>query len=365
MPANVNCCHKLLLFCLYYVAQRKWEEETEVEASLRLSSQSQRRQYVLSHETLGERNYRLYCKSVYAYSLKSKRKLPKRLQDNKKAASSQALLPSRQSPHQKATRNTANAAATSIRRSQETTAKKTTRNATKAASTSIQRSQESMAEKTACHAADAAATSVARVSESSVQKCTRRQRNAISTSAARAVEGPTERLEWLQVWFKLAFKYETDGNVQLPPFQELPAPLKALLEGSSPDSKHFLAKIRQYNCAFQITYFDGNAFREVGWNPTFMVQGQVYHRIGSLLPETDTDSTFLQIYFITDYNQWADARMGIIPENDKGQDNYPRRDIIMNLQQMLHETNSYVRSFKYALENNTSSDFIIVIDADK
>ncbi|CAE1173439.1 unnamed protein product [Acanthosepion pharaonis] len=114
-----------------------------------------------------------------------------------------------------------------------------------------------------------------------------------------------------------------------------------------------------------MTSFGGNALCEVAWNPTFNVQGQVYHRIGSLLPETATDSTFLQIYFIADYNQLADARMGIIPENDTGQDNHPRRDIIMSLQQMLHETNSYVHSFKYALGNNTSSDFIIVIDADK
>ncbi|CAE1153926.1 unnamed protein product [Acanthosepion pharaonis] len=56
--------------------------------------------------------------------------------------------------------------------------------------------------------------------------------------------------------------------------------------------------------------------------------------------------------------------MGIIPENDTDQDNHPRKDIRMSLQQVLHETNSYIRSFKYALENNTSSDFI-VIDADK
>ncbi|CAE1298320.1 unnamed protein product [Acanthosepion pharaonis] len=324
------------------------------------------------------------------------------------------------SPHRKATRNEAEDAATSIRRSLETTAEKTARNAAKAAATSIRRSQESMAEKTARHAADAAAASAARASESSAQKRTRRQRDAISTSAARAVEGPTERLERLQTvnqrrhaqrglcsppkqfWFKLAFNYEpvlrlsgrkdlqigsmsvvcghcnakkwpgesaglccSDGKVQLRPFRELPAPLKALLEGSSPDSKHFLAKIRQYNCAFQMTSFGGNAFREVGWNPTFKVQGQVYHRIGSLLPETATDSAFLQIYFIADSNQQADARMGIIPENDTGQDNHPRRNIINSLQQMLHETNSYVRSFKYALENNPSSDFIIVIDADK
>ncbi|CAE1330928.1 unnamed protein product [Acanthosepion pharaonis] len=277
-----------------------------------------------------------------------------------------------------------------------------------------------MAEKTARHAADAVAISAARASESSAQKRIMRQRDAISTSAARAVEGPTERLERLktvnqlrhaqrglcnspkQFWFKLAFKYEpvlrlsgrkdlqigytsvvcghcnakkctgesadlccSDGKVQLPPFQELPAPLKALLEGSSPDSKHFLAKIRQYNCFFQMTSFGGNAFREVGWNPTFKVQGQVYHRIGSLLPKTATDSAFLEIYFIADYSQRENARIGIIPENDTGQDNHPRRDIIMSPQQMLHETNSYVRGFKYALENNTSSDFIIVSDDDK
>ncbi|CAE1231596.1 unnamed protein product [Acanthosepion pharaonis] len=157
----------------------------------------------------------------------------------------------------------------------------------------------------------------------------------------------------------------SDGKVQLPPFQELPVPLKALLDGSSPDSKHFLAKIRQYNCAFQMTSFGGNALRQVGWNPTFKVQSQVYHRIVSLLPETATDSALLQIYFIADYNQQAVACMGIIPENDTGQDNHPRRDIIMSLQQMIHETNSYVRRLKYALENNTSSDFIIEIDADK
>ncbi|CAE1309451.1 unnamed protein product [Acanthosepion pharaonis] len=114
-----------------------------------------------------------------------------------------------------------------------------------------------------------------------------------------------------------------------------------------------------------MTFFGGNAFREVDWNPTFKVQGQLYHRIGSLLPETATDSAFLQIYFIADYNQQVDARMGIIPENDTGQDNHPRRDIIMTPQQMLHDTNSYVRSFKYAPKSNTSSDYIIAIDADK
>ncbi|CAE1255493.1 unnamed protein product [Acanthosepion pharaonis] len=77
-----------------------------------------------------------------------------------------------------------------------------------------------------------------------------------------------------------------------------------------------------------------------------------------------TNRKLRQSPFDADCNQQADAGMAIIPENDTGQHNHPRRDIIMSLQQMLHETNNYVRSFKYALENNTS-DFIIVIDADK
>ncbi|CAE1314134.1 unnamed protein product [Acanthosepion pharaonis] len=89
-----------------------------------------------------------------------------------------------ESPHRKATRNAADAAATFIRRSQEITAEKAPRNAAKSAATSIRRSQESMADKTARHAADATAASPARASESSAQKRTRRQRVAISTSAA-------------------------------------------------------------------------------------------------------------------------------------------------------------------------------------
>ncbi|CAE1305011.1 unnamed protein product [Acanthosepion pharaonis] len=183
-----------------------------------------------------------------------------------------------ESSHRKATRNAADVAATSIRRSQETTAEKTARNAAKAAATSIRRSQESMAEKTARHAADAAANSAARASESSAQMRTRRQRDAISTSAARVVEGSTERLERLQTvnqrrhalrglcsppkqfWRSTMSQFRgfpvakppnrihvscnakkwpgesaglccSDGKVQLPPFQELPAPLKSSVGG--------------------------------------------------------------------------------------------------------------------------------------
>ena len=39
--------------------------------------------------------------------------------------------------------------------------------------------------------------------------------------------------------------------------------------------------------------------------------------------------------------------------------------VIRDLQQMLHEKNSYIRSFKYAMENSPTTEYKLVIDADK
>lgn len=37
-----------------------------------------------------------------------------------------------------------------------------------------------------------------------------------------------------------------------------------------------------------------------GFEPTFRIQGQIYHTLGSLLPICDESHTFVQIYFIGD-----------------------------------------------------------------
>lgn len=42
-----------------------------------------------------------------------------------------------------------------------------------------------------------------------------------------------------------------------------------------------------------------NRIEEPGYQTTFKIQGQVYHRIGSLLPYNG-ESSFLQIFFIGD-----------------------------------------------------------------
>ena len=97
----------------------------------------------------------------------------------------------------------------------------------------------------------------------------------------------------------------SNGKVQLATFQEPPQPLKNLLTSSTSDSKHFLQHIQKYNSAFQMTCFGAKFFTQGGFMPTFKVQGQVYHRIGSLLPEENENWQFLQICFMRNQKNQA------------------------------------------------------------
>ncbi|CAE1312628.1 unnamed protein product [Acanthosepion pharaonis] len=84
--------------------------------------------------------------------------------------------------------------------------------------------------------------------------------------------------------------------------------------------------------------------------------------MGSLLADQGEPPQFLQVYFLADYNEQVDVRLGILPSDISVG---PCRDILFCLQDMLHETNSYIRSLKFALQNNSSPSFSVVIDADR
>jgi len=91
--------------------------------------------------------------------------------------------------------------------------------------------------------------------------------------------------------------------------------------------------------------------------PTFKIQGQVYHKGGSLLPMQDEDTKFLQIYFLGDEEAEAQRRCSIIPAVNK--------QLIESLQRMLHIHNYYIRTFQTALDGNMDDDIKIVIKADR
>ena len=96
----------------------------------------------------------------------------------------------------------------------------------------------------------------------------------------------------------LKFKRETDslccskGNVQLEEFPQVQPFLQHLYEGRDSDGKHFLANICKYNCAFQMTSFGCNEILMAGFNPSFTIQGQVYHPIGSIVPTAGESPKF-------------------------------------------------------------------------
>lgn len=79
-----------------------------------------------------------------------------------------------------------------------------------------------------------------------------------------------------------------------------------------------------------------------GFNPTFKIQGQVYHLIGSLLPVEEEEPKFLQIYFIGNEDSEADRRCEVTRQVE--------RNIIMELQEMFHEHNDIVKNFKTSLD---------------
>lgn len=195
------------------------------------------------------------------------------------------------------------------------------------------------------------------------------------------------------------FKGETpgmcclSGKVVLPALEPPPEPLDSLLNGQSPRSKHFLKTISSYNACFQMTSFGAtkvirdamtfkvissqgisnvlynatkdkifNIFRNSDPNSpyiayTLQIQGQLYHRAGSLLPFADGDHQFLQIYFIDNETTELDQRCTIGSNT--------RRDIVLELQRFLHQNNELVKLFKVGLDRMPSDNHKIVIRADK
>ncbi|KIH66755.1 hypothetical protein ANCDUO_02915 [Ancylostoma duodenale] len=97
--------------------------------------------------------------------------------------------------------------------------------------------------------------------------------------------------------------------------------------------------------------------QETGFMPTFKVKGQIYHRIGSLLPLPDENPRFLQIYFTGDEEQQVDQRC----ENIGGR----RRNIVLNLQRMFHQHSSLVKLLKTSLERMPTDEYKVVIRAVK
>ncbi|CAF1385237.1 unnamed protein product [Adineta ricciae] len=124
------------------------------------------------------------------------------------------------------------------------------------------------------------------------------------------------------------------------------------------DSHPELCIGRMTDVCFQMASFGvSNEFVDSGFMPTIRVQGQVYHPVGSLLPPSNDEPKFLQIYFMGDDREEVKQRCKNLPG--------VRPEIVAELQEMIHEHNIYIDLFETALQRMPSDQYKMVIRADK
>ncbi|GFX47290.1 helitron_like_N domain-containing protein [Trichonephila clavipes] len=114
-------------------------------------------------------------------------------------------------------------------------------------------------------------------------------------------------LKWKEESAVMCF---SGGKVALPSIDEPVEPLKELFSYETDESRRFLKNIRTYNTCFHMTSFGvDNIVSMQVFCPTFtIIQGKIYHTIGSLLPATNTQPKFLQVYFMGDKEAQVNRR---------------------------------------------------------
>jgi hypothetical protein len=88
------------------------------------------------------------------------------------------------------------------------------------------------------------------------------------------------------------------GKVMLPLLAPPPEPLKWLLTSNEANAKEFHQRIQSYNNALAFTSMGANLDTSVAQlgNYTYRLRNELYHRMGSLLPQPGKAPKFAQLY---------------------------------------------------------------------
>ena len=137
------------------------------------------------------------------------------------------------------------------------------------------------------------------------------------------------------------------GKVSLPPLDPTPNVLTELFNAH----ETFMPFIRAYNSVLSFASIGANVderlIERTGGIYTYRIHGSMYHRLGSLLPETGQQPAFVQLYFY-DTSHEVDNRMHYMNKLDK--------DTLIVLQNMIRSVNRFYTFFKQALDEETLVD---------
>ncbi|KAJ3724346.1 hypothetical protein C8R42DRAFT_577035, partial [Lentinula raphanica] len=141
------------------------------------------------------------------------------------------------------------------------------------------------------------------------------------------------------------------GKVSLPYLQSHPIELENLFRGQDLNSKHFLENIRSYNSAF--------AFVSLGLNkqprndpelPTtgprqYKIKGELWHAMGSLLPEPGKSPVYAQLYIIS-----PETALTKRLANNQHHGTGLSQPVMQTIQDCLYRNNNFVNLYKSAYE---------------
>ncbi|KAF1872398.1 hypothetical protein Lal_00016696 [Lupinus albus] len=144
-----------------------------------------------------------------------------------------------------------------------------------------------------------------------------------------------------------AKSFRMASRIKIPLLRAPPPILQHLLfDLKSNDSVNYQNNIRLYNMMFAFTTLGAKFDRSInngGGPPTIKIQGQLCHRIGSMLPMSRQFPKFAPLY-IYDTEHEIENRMNEIRDNNVDS------QVVMKLSNMLYDNNVHAKSFRMASE---------------
>ncbi|KAL7132194.1 hypothetical protein ABFS83_12G055800 [Erythranthe nasuta] len=138
----------------------------------------------------------------------------------------------------------------------------------------------------------------------------------------------------------------SQGIVQLPFLMNCPQTLQNLYFKRDARSNFFLENIQSFNMMFSFTSLGGRIDTTINKGtapPTFIMCGENYHRIGSLIPSEGLTLKFAQLYIYDTENEVSN-RMNVVRMES-------------NLKDMLDQYNPYVQSYRMVRDKIESPVF--------
>ncbi|XP_057417171.1 uncharacterized protein LOC130711518 [Lotus japonicus] len=135
------------------------------------------------------------------------------------------------------------------------------------------------------------------------------------------------------------------GKIAIPYLKDPPELLLNLLTNNDPRSRNFLDNIRSYNSMFAFTSIGGKIVTNINDGhgpPQFIISGQNYHRIGSLLSDEGQSPKFVQLYI---YDTKNEVENRLKPFSSNG-NNSLDPTLVAELIKMVDQYNRLARLFR-------------------